>query len=308
MKNKALYLYRLFNKLIDKLWMGTPVLVLSYHRVNDVFDPNLKQLTVSISNFEKQIAFLKNNFTILRLTDSWKTKKNSVVITFDDGYADNFYNALPILEKYDIPATLFPCTKNINTDQEFWWDRLSHLYSLLPNTFFVPEKAEKVTKEAYTHYAIGAVMQLKTDVEKLDWLQKFESLNAIKITSRKEFKSLSNSEIIALSNHPLIDIGLHTHHHYNFKNLNENQQYEELKLSLLQLEKRTEKKPIRYFALPHGGFNTQTFQITKKFQLITLLLNNQYSNTKNKETGKINRILIPNLEELEFKNYINNFI
>ena len=75
MKNKALYLYRLFNKLIDKLWMGTPVLVLSYHRVNDVFDPNLKQLTVSISNFEKQIAFLKNNFTILRLTDSWKTKK-----------------------------------------------------------------------------------------------------------------------------------------------------------------------------------------------------------------------------------------
>jgi len=56
-------------------------------------------------------------------------KKTGLVITFGDGYADNIINALPLLERYQIPATIFISTLNINTKNEFWWDRLVFDYA-----------------------------------------------------------------------------------------------------------------------------------------------------------------------------------
>ena len=48
-----------------------------------------------------------------------------VAITFDDGYADNLHNALPLLERYSAPATVFLATGWIDRGEPFWWDRLS---------------------------------------------------------------------------------------------------------------------------------------------------------------------------------------
>jgi peptidoglycan/xylan/chitin deacetylase (PgdA/CDA1 family) len=51
----------------------------------------------------------------------------SIVITFDDGYADNLYQAKPLLEQYDIPATVFVVSGTLGSQQEFWWDELQRL-------------------------------------------------------------------------------------------------------------------------------------------------------------------------------------
>jgi Polysaccharide deacetylase len=50
-----------------------------------------------------------------------------LVITFDDGYADNLYNAAPLLDRYDVPATLFLATGYIDGAREFWWDALERM-------------------------------------------------------------------------------------------------------------------------------------------------------------------------------------
>lgn len=103
-------------------------IILIYHRVADVKnDPHL--LSVSPDNFYKQLKYLQQNFQIIKLSEliedlrTKQLKNKSIVITFDDGYADNLHNALPILEKLEIPATIFVVAGKINSPGPFYWDK-----------------------------------------------------------------------------------------------------------------------------------------------------------------------------------------
>lgn len=88
-------------------WSKERPVVLLYHSINN----QNHFLSISPEIFEKQIKFLKEKgFKFLRVEDLVhleKLERKSVLITFDDGYKDNFLNAVPILEKYQIPALFF---------------------------------------------------------------------------------------------------------------------------------------------------------------------------------------------------------
>lgn len=58
---------------------------------------------------------------------SRKESENIAVITFDDGYRDNYIYAFPILKKYQIPATIFLATGYIGKDKLFWWDKIEYI-------------------------------------------------------------------------------------------------------------------------------------------------------------------------------------
>lgn len=101
--------------------------IILYHRVADTKnDPH--RLCVSPENFREQIKFLKANFRIVPLVQfvmevrSKKLKNKTMAITFDDGYADNLHNALPILQEYNIPATIFLTTGHMGQEGPFYWD------------------------------------------------------------------------------------------------------------------------------------------------------------------------------------------
>lgn len=125
--------YRMIYNLLDR-----PIIILLYHRVAELeTDPQM--LAVSPENFSKHMKFLKKNYDVLRFEDDWeKVKSPSVVVTFDDGYVDNLINAKPILEQYDVSATIFVATGNIGNNKEFWWDDVERIILLndhLPDTF-----------------------------------------------------------------------------------------------------------------------------------------------------------------------------
>ena len=105
-----------------------PSIIFYYHRIAEVKDdPCL--LSVSLENFEKQLLYLKENYKIVSLRKlvaglrMGKVDPGLVVITFDDGYADNYTNALPIIEKLKVPATFFVVAGKIGATQPFYWDK-----------------------------------------------------------------------------------------------------------------------------------------------------------------------------------------
>lgn len=96
-------------------------IILMYHRVaKDVNDPHL--LCVSPENFREHLRYLSQNKNIVRLSEilNRNIPKNTVAITFDDGYADNLYAALPILKEFKAPATIFITAGLLG--QKFPWD------------------------------------------------------------------------------------------------------------------------------------------------------------------------------------------
>lgn len=94
-----------------------------YHRVANVSDDPHK-LSVSPVNFREQLKYIKENYQVIALKElagkvlRKEMKRGLAAITFDDGYADNLYTALPILEEFGLPATIF-----VMPGAFFWQDR-----------------------------------------------------------------------------------------------------------------------------------------------------------------------------------------
>ena len=92
------------------------VAILIYHRVR--FEDDFRSVhVISPDLFTQQIEFLCRNYEIIsleKLARSIQEKKNlprkAVAITLDDGYADNYYNAFPVLAKNHVPAAIFLTT------------------------------------------------------------------------------------------------------------------------------------------------------------------------------------------------------
>jgi len=123
------YLYTPIRNTIKKLSKNNFATIIMYHRINDLDD---NTMTVDTAMFSRQIEFLKNKYRVISLNqllkeilEHEKIRSKSVVITFDDGYKDNFTNAFPILKRYNIPAIFFVTTSFIGTDRKFPWDENS---------------------------------------------------------------------------------------------------------------------------------------------------------------------------------------
>jgi len=105
--------------------------ILSYHSVSDHRDQNFRyvapNIAVSPRVFESHIAFLSRNYRIISLDDvvAWingatSLPRQAVVITFDDGYRDNFLYAYPILKKYGVTGTFYVVTDAIGNAHPLW--------------------------------------------------------------------------------------------------------------------------------------------------------------------------------------------
>jgi peptidoglycan/xylan/chitin deacetylase (PgdA/CDA1 family) len=112
--------------------------ILLYHRVTELpTDPQL--LCVSPSRFAEHLEILRKRFKMMsllqlvRAMDGGDIPSRSVVVTFDDGYADNLYNAKPLFDCHGIPATVFVVSGLLGSNKEFWWDELDRLL-LQPGT------------------------------------------------------------------------------------------------------------------------------------------------------------------------------
>lgn len=98
-----------------------------YHMVRETEDPKEKRYCCHPKAFKQQMAHLKmTGYQVIGLDDLINCIKNgttltqkSIAITFDDGFADNYDNAFPVLKKYGFPATVFLVSRLVGRTNEW---------------------------------------------------------------------------------------------------------------------------------------------------------------------------------------------
>jgi len=112
--------------------------VLMYHRVLPLAEiaasPSHPGIIVSAESFSKQMAWLSGNLRCLdlqsftdRLTDDRPFENRSCLVTFDDGWKDNFVHAYPVLQSHAVPAAIFLAAGFIGSRRRFWQEQLAEL-------------------------------------------------------------------------------------------------------------------------------------------------------------------------------------
>jgi peptidoglycan/xylan/chitin deacetylase (PgdA/CDA1 family) len=114
-----------------RLWVRRAI-ILAYHRVARLeCDPEC--LSVEPDNFLEQLEVLRRHYRVIPLTelhrrlDDATVPRKAVVVTFDDGYADNLLSARPLLDYWEAPATCFVTSGKLDQKTEFWWDELAFI-------------------------------------------------------------------------------------------------------------------------------------------------------------------------------------
>jgi peptidoglycan/xylan/chitin deacetylase (PgdA/CDA1 family) len=111
------------------------VLVLMYHRIADIsIDP--WDLAVSASNFKQHLQVVKPHIIslpeLIQQLQKGYLSRSGYCITFDDGYKDNYVNAVPLLNEFVCPATFFITSGFTGSRQMFWWDILTEIFLKTP--------------------------------------------------------------------------------------------------------------------------------------------------------------------------------
>lgn len=264
-----------------------------YHRIAEVeVDP--WDLAVSPQNFEEQLRILREfNVVPLCNLESVPTKKhfpnNSIAITFDDGYIDNYNHAKPLLETFDMPATFFITTESIERQEEFWWDALERIClqtPTLPDSLML-SRPEPISLKIESHGHIGIdalsrselyfklceiVLKIPSGIRDIfiEDLKAWSSNN----TDRASYLTMRRQELLNLDSNPLFNLGAHTVTHPFLANYSYDYQKKEIIESINFLEQLT-KNPIKHFAYPHGGHNNSTLEILTQLGLKLAFTTNQ---------------------------------
>lgn len=288
-------------KLVNALksWLYPKALVLMYHRIappeQDVWD-----IAVSPEKFEEQLKVLQKKYRVLPLqtlvaqASRHTLKRNSIAITFDDGYADNFLTALPLLQKYQLPATFFICSGNIGENKEFWWDELEKIFLLSPalpailpsshqneqtlslageehlteelrqkHQSWKAGEQEPVSLRSAAFFALWQALKPLPHPEQQKQLVALRQWAGISLSGRTDFRSVTAAELQQLSQHPLVTIGAHTVTHPALAAHSLEYQTREMRQNKLYLEK-TISKPVTLLTYPYGNYNHTTLEAAQK--------------------------------------------
>lgn len=234
------------NRLLNKF--NAPIIVLMYHRVCEAQD-STSPYFVSPANFQDQMRYVKQHFDVLRFEDDWShVDKPSCVITFDDGYFDNYVVARDFLEKEAIPATFFISTQNIGTNNLFWWDELA---------------LNQVFLEKQTGKSVNALFkQLKNSKHagQVDFFNAYRPLFPSQASASKSYRSMSEQELLSLAKLKHTTVGVHTINHPKLTLLNRDQMFFELNESKNTIEKIT-GVPATTCSFPYGSYNQTTIDV-----------------------------------------------
>jgi peptidoglycan/xylan/chitin deacetylase (PgdA/CDA1 family) len=248
------------------------IVILMYHGVTD--KPIINWTQVPAGRFEKQMRYLNRRYNPMRLRETVSILNGrqeacdyAAVITFDDGFKNNYTCAYPIMKHFEIPSTIFVTTSFIDKNPRFggllWTDYIS---SILSST--------KVERLDLTEFGLGVIDltdEIKRyeakgyicyELKKMDTDAKNRIIEEIGRKLRSEvseydysiFQSMDWENIAELSKDGSVEIGAHSVNHEILPNLPPGTMEREILDSKEIIERRTGGR-VSSFAYPNGSYD-----------------------------------------------------
>lgn len=231
--------------------------ILIYHRV--LAEPDyMRPHEPSVAEFDWQMALLRRYFFPLSLhqalqhLDQGTLPANAVCVTFDDGYADNATQALPILQKWQIPATVFVATGFLNGGM-MWNDQVIETLRQQSGRLELAElglaELPCDTPQARQQSALTILNHIK------HWpkAERDQAVAQLVTHAAKPLPAdlmLTDQMLVAMACQG-VEIGGHTVSHPILTRLSDVQAWQEIGQGKTQLETIL-RQPVRFFAYPNG--------------------------------------------------------
>lgn len=318
-------------KRIGRKWrnrLSPGALILLYHRVAEL-DSDPQQLQVSPANFAEHLRILKEIATpisLQELTQSLRARKvpsRSVVVTFDDGAADNLLAAKPLLERADVPATVFIATGYMKTAREYWWDEVERLVLQsveLPATlnlavdgklhqWDLSARGDGPTLRHQLYRSLIDVFYPLPAAERFEQLDYLKSWAGDVTLSRDTHRPLTPEEVKQLADGGQVEIGAHTVSHSMLSALPASVQRDEIEQSKKDLE-GVLGFPVRSFAYPFGtlsDYTRETVSIVKQLGFDCACSNFKDVVQPGADVFQLPRLIVRDWKPEEFANRVVNW-
>ncbi|MBE0365861.1 hypothetical protein PULV_b0548 [Pseudoalteromonas ulvae UL12] len=271
MKNKIQFVSRTLLGRARSKWTNLPsgIYCFTYHRIGDAkqcdFDANVYSCTAK--RFEQHLMFYKKHFEVInqqqlqQLLESDKPlEKKYALISFDDGYIDNYKLAFPILRKHDLTALFFITTGYVSQHRIPWWDKIAWLIKKSEcKKLYYPTDAKPVNLSRRNKNKVinDVLKRVKADnqtsmADKIDLLS--ELLGTQLNESMNDIQLFMNFEQVKEMHQAGMDIGAHTVNHCILSHEDSATQQIELAQSKAELETLL-GTCVPLLAYPVGAFN-----------------------------------------------------
>jgi peptidoglycan/xylan/chitin deacetylase (PgdA/CDA1 family) len=314
---------------LSSSFLKNTLTVLNYHRINDPYSSGFNTFKPNVSatpiEFEKQMQYIKKTFNIINcqqlaayVTNNIPLPPRTAIITFDDGYFDNFSQAYPILKNLKIPAVIFLATDYIGNNQPFYWDYAAYCFAYTKATSaHLPFVGECTWSNENERNSI--LREWLETLKKLPEQEKQTAIQAIaaelKVSIPKNaFDGLHlNWQQVREMHKNGIEFGAHTTSHPILTRIPLNKARDEIFNSKTKIEKEI-NSPVICFAYPNGGiadFSPPIMQMVSQAGMpiaFSLLPGPTLYKTVKKEPFSIRRIFLIHTDTFErFVLKVNGF-
>ena len=217
--------------------------ILCYHGICEdllAAEPWMPSSFVTRSSFEHQLQYLRRYGVILPLLEALDRLRDGTLpagascLTFDDGYANNLHLALPLLEKYEVPASIFLATHYVETGD--WYPFIK---ARLIRLKFGPDALPSYKRMPVDSFLESAA-PLWATIEPERTQAQCDTLRPLTVD---EVRSCCASSVV--------EFGAHSHTHCILRNETTERRREEVALSIRKVGEWT-NRPVRTFCYPNG--------------------------------------------------------
>jgi peptidoglycan/xylan/chitin deacetylase (PgdA/CDA1 family) len=324
MKNIAI-----FKQLVLKMLLKfqARAIILLYHKITETsLDTNM--LSVTPQHFSEHLEYLQKHYHLLSLVElgralsANRVPNRAVVVTLDDGYLDNLWNAKPLLEHYNVPATLFVTTGYLGKNKEFWWDELERILFLaevhpeqlsfnIDDKFykwnFRQDKEQDLVQRVYKD--IQCLLRPLEDEHRQQVLNDLARLTSAQKDARQSYRALNLDELRMLCDNGLLEIGSHTITHPVLSTQPLDVQKREIVQSKQYLEDIL-GRPVNSFSYPYGGINDlsdKTMRLIREAGYLVACTTISSFVTRQSDSYYLPRYMIKDCGREEFASRIKSF-